>query len=120
MAKRERTYMEISSSYNPDLRLVYFDKYREVVTRKENLDEPIQVKCYVIDEEASGANEGTKYKVIKANIVAIERVVENGELLFRCTCNPEDFIGIGSDKETRKQYKKSFFHRLERMMIEVI
>jgi hypothetical protein len=118
--KRERTYGEITKSYNPELRLKYFDKYRDGVTRKENLDSSVRVKCYVIDELNSSASGGTKHKIIDADIVAIERVMGDGELLFRCICNPKDFVGLGCEVESGKQYVKSFFHRLERMMIEVI
>ena len=118
-AKRERTYSEIVKSYNPDLRLQYFDRYREGVTRKV-FDEPIEARCYVICEQSSSAMGGTKHKVINANIEAIERVLDGGELLFRCTCNPEDHSVLANDEKTARQYKKSFFHRLERMMVEVV
>lgn len=115
--KRDRTYREISENYNPELRLEYFDSFRNV-SRKE-FGEPIKAKCYVIDEKKTSAINGLKYKEIDVHIEAIERVIDNGELLFRCTCDPKDFVVLRNDETTTKQYKISFFHRLERMMIEL-
>ncbi len=114
--KKKKNYRDISANYNPNSRIKFFDTYRN--KKVGELEEPIKVKAYVIDID-SASNE-TPHKIIDAHIVAVERTLGDGELLFRCICDPKDFQVIKIDEMSNKPYVKTTFHRMERFIAEVV